>query len=71
MNTPTSKQQEFPQDERLLRVWDVAKLVGVSVPTVWRWTREGRLPQPIKLTPRVTVWKKTELIPSLEALLAS
>ena len=27
-----------------------------SGPTVWRWTREGRLPAPRKISTKVTTW---------------
>lgn len=69
MTTATDK-KIFSPEEQLLRAWDVAKLLGVSIPTVWRWTREGKLPQPMKITQRITVWRKTEIIPCVEALLA-
>ncbi len=69
MTTATNK-KIFSPEEQLLRAWDVAKLLGVSIPTVWRWTREGKLPQPMKITQRITVWRKTEIIPCVEALLA-
>lgn len=69
MTTVTNK-KIFSPEEQLLRAWDVAKLLGVSIPTVWRWTREGKLPQPMKITQRITVWRKTEIIPCVEALLA-
>ena len=62
--------QTFSEKEQLLRVGDVAKLLGISAPTVWRWAREGKLPKPMKITRRITVWKKTEVIPYVEALLA-
>lgn len=29
---------------------------GVDRTTIWRWTREGRLPQPAKLSPGCTRW---------------
>lgn len=69
MTTDTDK-KIFSPEEQLLRAWDVAKLLGISIPTVWRWTREGKLPQPMKITQRITVWRKTEIIPCVEALLA-
>lgn len=39
-----------------LRDVDLAARYSVSRNTVWRWTREGRLPQPIKLAPSCTRW---------------
>lgn len=37
------------------RVPVVAALFSVSIPTVWRWTRDGRLPAPTKRG-GVTLW---------------
>lgn len=37
------------------RVPVVAALFGVSIPTVWRWSRDQRLPAPIKRG-GVTLW---------------
>ncbi len=42
----------------LLRTKGVALFLGVSIPTVWRWVAEGRLPRPIKLTARCSVWRR-------------
>lgn len=30
---------------------------GVTKPTLWRWWKEGKFPAPIRLTPRMTVWR--------------
>lgn len=38
----------------------VAALFSVSVPTVWRWTRDGRLPAPTKRG-GVTLWSVAAL----------
>lgn len=35
----------------------VAQRYGVSRPTVWRWSSEGRLPKPIRLSPGCTRWR--------------
>lgn len=35
----------------------VAERYAVSRPTVWRWTAEGRLPKPIRLSPCCTRWR--------------
>ncbi|BDU22044.1 AlpA family phage regulatory protein [Dyella sp. GSA-30] len=38
-----------------------AQLVGHILPigatTLWRWVKQGKFPQPIKLSERVTVWR--------------
>jgi prophage regulatory protein len=48
-----------------IRVWltatQVAQRYGVSVPTVWTWAREKRIPQPHKLAENTTRWRLSEL----------
>ncbi len=35
---------------------EVARFLGISVPTVWRWTQEGKLPEPTRFSSRCTRW---------------
>jgi prophage regulatory protein len=39
----------------------LAKRYGIHVVTVWRWAQVGRLPKPVRLTPRTTRWLKNEI----------
>ena len=41
---------------------DLAARYGVSRSTIWRWTKEGRLPQPKKLSPGCTRWDWSEIL---------
>lgn len=41
---------------------EVAKLFGVSVNTIRRWRKEGRIPQPTPLTYKTLVWRKRTLL---------
>ena len=34
----------------------VAALNGISVPSAWRWTRQGKLPTPVRMTAGTTRW---------------
>jgi predicted DNA-binding transcriptional regulator AlpA len=49
---------------RVIRVAELATtktkpgLLPVSPATVWRWSREGKLPKPFKLGDGVTVWDR-------------
>lgn len=45
----------------------IPHVVPVSAATWWRWVKQGKAPQPIKLSARVTVWKMADI----EAFLAS
>lgn len=51
---------ELPK-EGFVRVGTLAKLLGIAVVTVWRWSASGKLPQPVKLSERVTVWRAEEI----------
>lgn len=39
----------------------VAKILSVSSSTIYRWSRDGTIPQPIVIGPNKTVWLKTEI----------
>ncbi len=41
---------------RQLRVYELAEMLGVSVQTVWRWDKQGRIPKGRRLSPAITVW---------------
>lgn len=53
--------------QRLIRIGELATTpakqgkLPVSPATIWRWTREGRFPQPFKLGDSVTVWDAAEV----------
>jgi len=47
--------------EEYLRLPDVAKLCAIAKPTVWKWIKTRKFPKQIKLTSRVSVWKKSEV----------
>lgn len=45
-----------------IRVGTVAQKTGVSVNTIWRWSREMQdFPKPIKLSPGVTAWSEAAI----------
>lgn len=51
------------KDARSLRAADVAVVLGVSRATIWRWAAErGDFPRPMKLSPRVTVWRAADIL---------
>lgn len=39
----------------------VAAVKGISVPSVWRWARNGLIPQPVRVTPGTTRWNVGQL----------
>lgn len=49
------------QQEKLLRLKGVLQKVPVGKSTWWEGVRAGRFPQPVKLGPRTTCWKESEI----------
>jgi len=49
----------------LLTDKDTAKILGTSVPTIWRWAREGIVPKPVKLG-RLSRWPRSEILGVIE-----
>lgn len=44
-----------------IRVTQLSILLGVAIVTCWRWSANGKIPKPIKLSERVTVWRAEEI----------
>jgi len=49
------------KQERFIRVKDVAQMIGMGRSTVWMLTKQGKFPQPLRLGPKVTVWRLSEI----------
>jgi prophage regulatory protein len=47
--------------EQMLRVSDVAKLVGVKLTTVRKWVKEGSIPAPIRLNGKTMMWTREQI----------
>ena len=53
---------QHPDDRpTYLNVGEVADMIDVSIDTIWRWTRNGSFPAPIKLGARTTRWTLSEI----------
>jgi prophage regulatory protein len=39
----------------------IPPIVPVGKSTWWKWVQEGKAPSPIKLGPRVTVWRSEDI----------
>jgi len=51
-----------------IRVAALATQLNVSESTIWRWASEGKLPRPMKLSRRVTVWRQDEVQEAIKKL---
>jgi len=47
--------------DKLYSVAEVLAYTSISRQTLWRWIRDGRFPEPIRLSPRRRVWKESAL----------
>lgn len=47
--------------KQYLRDKDVAEMLTIGRSSVWRMAKEGKLPAPIKLSERVTVWRASDI----------
>lgn len=53
---------------KYLRAKSVAKQLDMSESTVWRLVQQDILPKPIKLTPRTTVWRASDIDDAIDKL---
>lgn len=45
--------------ERLLGYKELCPMLGRSYKSIWRWQKEGKFPQPVKLGNRTLGWKES------------
>lgn len=55
------KKSEQIQKEKLLRLPQILKVIPVCRSTWWEMVKDGRAPQPIKLGPRTTCWRESDI----------
>lgn len=53
--------------QRQLNAPTMAKLYGVSVATIWRWSNEGLIPKPRKIGANTTRWDGQEVAKNMES----
>jgi predicted DNA-binding transcriptional regulator AlpA len=58
---------ELP-NSALVRLPAVQALFSISAPTVWRWSKSGELPPPVRVG-GVTCWRVGDLRAKLDALI--
>ncbi len=50
-----------PANDTLMRVPDITERLGVSRSYFWAGVKSGKFPPGIKLSSRVTVWKRSDI----------
>jgi prophage regulatory protein len=61
----------FNNADRLLRLPEVARTIGVSRATIYRYVDSGRLPRPVKVSTRCIAWRASEITAWMAALQAA
>jgi len=46
---------------RLLRLPQVLELIPIGKSTWWTGVKSGKFPKPIKLSPRITMWRERDI----------
>lgn len=65
-----TNQNLFTVGDSLLRLPEVLAMVPVGRSTWWRWVAEGIAPRGIKLGPRTTVWRTSDIRQLIERRMA-
>jgi prophage regulatory protein len=52
-----------------LRVKSVAQKLDMSESSVWRLAQQGVLPKPIKIAPRTSVWRESDVEAVIEKII--
>ena len=53
--------EQMQGGERLIRLPELLRTIGVSRATAYRYMDDGRLPKPIKLSSRCSAWKASAI----------
>lgn len=46
---------------KLLRIKQVLEIIPISKSTLWAWVKDGRFPEPVRLSARCTVWRAEDV----------
>jgi len=52
--------------KNIYRAKDLAEFFKVSESSIWRWSANGTIPKPLKISRRVSVWDLYEVIDHIE-----
>jgi len=63
--------QKFNNEEQYLRLPQVMQLTGVGRSSIWEYIQTRGFPKQYAIAPRISVWKKTEIIAWMEEQIAA
>lgn len=58
---------EMPKAGYIRQALLIPGILPVSPATLWRWVSIGKFPKPVKISPRITAWRVTDIIRWLES----
>ena len=58
------------EPQALYRASECARFYSIGLSTWWHWTKSGKAPKGIKLSPKVTVWEGSKLLKLKQELIA-
>ena len=67
----TKPLETIPLDARLLRLCEVLEIIPISKSSWWAGVKAGKYPKPIKLGPRTTCWRLSDVLELVEAGISS
>jgi prophage regulatory protein len=53
--------ESIPANERLIRLPEVLEIIPIFKSSWWAGVKTGRYPEPIKLGPRTTCWRLSDI----------
>lgn len=62
-----SSYQSILPPQGMSRVQQLASILPISKSTIWKWSKEGKFPTPVKLSPTVTAWRNADVLAWLES----
>lgn len=48
-------------NNRIIRASELAEMLGISKPTLWRMEKRGELPPKIRISKRVVGWRESDI----------
>ena len=63
----TRAREQRKSARRWVSVKFLSEYFSVSTVTIWTWTREGKLPQPVRFSANATRWDLDEIEKAIEA----
>ncbi|UNU74059.1 AlpA family phage regulatory protein [Moraxella nasovis] len=58
--------QNLPKDG-MSRINQILPFLPIGKSTVWKWVREGKFPEPVKLSSTMTAWRNSDIHAWIEA----